>query len=96
MDNLIIQPKPVSALAVSSMVIGIIGVFIGLCSFGIPSFVAIILGHLAIQQDVKKFGRPGYGMAITGLITGYIVAIPWFVFGIMVGIGGFVQMVQSW
>lgn len=49
------------------------------------SIVAIITGHIALSQ-IKKTGEQGRGLAIAGLIIGYvglvigiIVAIVWFV-----------------
>lgn len=66
---------PTSGLATTSLVFGLIGALVGWCSLGLPSMIAILFGHLARPQT-KTGERGGNGMAITGLILGYLVAIP--------------------
>jgi type IV pilus assembly protein PilA len=67
-----VGPAQTSGKAVASLVCGIINVF--------PLFiVAIILGHISLSEIKKSGGRlKGEGMAIAGLVMGYlgIVAIP--------------------
>jgi type IV pilus assembly protein PilA len=71
------SPAPVvapetSGKAVASLILGIINVF-PLC------IVAIVLGHISLSQIKKSAGRlKGEGLAIAGLILGYLglVAIP--------------------
>jgi hypothetical protein len=58
---------PTNALAVASLVCGISQVFFWLLT-GIP---AIIMGHIARRQ-IKQRGEQGDGMALAGLILGYI------------------------
>lgn len=63
---------PTSGLAIGSMVCGIVGLM--LCYFnGLLALPAVICGHLAIKQ-IDKSMTPigGRGMAIAGLVTGYI------------------------
>ena len=57
-----------SKLAVASLVCGILG----LCT-GFASIAAVICGHMALSQ-IKKSGNilQGRGMAIAGLVLGYI------------------------
>src|SRR5262249_32129647 len=65
-------PATTSGKAIGSLVCGIISVF-PFC------LVAIILGHLSLSEIRKSAGRlKGDGMAIAGLVLGYlgIVAIP--------------------
>lgn len=72
-----------SNMAISSLVCGILG-FTCLPIFGIP---AVICGHMAMKQ-ISESALPmgGRGMAIAGLITGYIsiviclVTIFWIIF----------------
>ncbi len=67
-------PGTTSGLAIASMVCGIVGVMMSCCYvsglFGIP---AVICGHMALnrigQSPIPLAGR---GMAITGLILGYL------------------------
>lgn len=65
-------PGQTSGKAIASLVCGIINVF--------PlSVVAIILGHISLSEIGKSAGRlKGRGMAIAGLVLGYlgVVAIP--------------------
>lgn len=61
------QLPTTNALAVISMVAGIIGLFF----FG--SLIAVICGHISRAQIRSSNGREtGDGMALAGLITGYI------------------------
>ena len=59
-----------SGLAIASMVLGIVGIL------AVPivcSIAAVICGHMARSQIRKGEGRVGGdGMAMTGLITGYL------------------------
>ena len=64
------QPQPVqgtNALAISSLVCGIIGWIIPI----LFALLAIIFGHVARSQ-IKRSGQGGAGIALTGLIMGYI------------------------
>lgn len=57
-----------SGLAIASLVCGIIQfVFLGI----LASIPAIILGHLARRQ-IRQTGERGAGMAMAGLVLGYI------------------------
>ncbi|GAA1656581.1 DUF4190 domain-containing protein [Actinoplanes couchii] len=77
---------PTSGLAVASMVLGIIGIFGGFCAFGVPCLIAVVLGHMALRET-RNGHRAGHGMAIAGLILGYLVLIPSIVVIAMGGIG---------
>jgi hypothetical protein len=65
-----------SGMAVTSMVLGIVGVFLSWFLVGIPSILAVIFGHVALS-DINKTKRPGSGMAKAGLATGYTVIGLW-------------------
>ena len=54
-----------SGLAIASMVLGILWIY------WIGSILAVIFGHIAMAQTKRK-GEGGRGMAIAGLILGYI------------------------
>lgn len=63
-----------SGLAFSSMICGILGLLLWL-----PCIPAVILGHMGLSAIKKSAGAlKGGGMAVTGLVTGYlmIAAIP--------------------
>ena len=65
-------PAPTCGLAIASMVCGIVGVmFCYFCALlGIP---AVICGHMALKQmNESPLPMTGRGMALTGLILGYL------------------------
>ncbi|MEV4352803.1 DUF4190 domain-containing protein [Nonomuraea sp. NPDC004186] len=72
-------PAPTSGLAVASLIFGILGLFSSWFLLGIPSIVAVVLGHAATGKT-KRGIRPGHGMAIAGLVLGYVVVVPAFLF----------------
>ena len=58
-----------SGLAVASMILGILGLF----ALGLTSLPAVICGHVSLSQIKRSAGRlGGQGMAIAGLVTGYL------------------------
>ncbi|MGV3732387.1 MAG: DUF4190 domain-containing protein [Microcella sp.] len=54
-----------NTLAIVSLVTGIVGLFIPI------ALAAVITGHIALSQ-IKRLGDNGRGMAIAGLILGYL------------------------
>ena len=60
-----VPPEPKS-LSIASLCCGI-AVFVGLGFFLLPQFAAVILGHLALKREPS-----GRGMAIAGLVLGYV------------------------
>lgn len=85
--------RPTAGMATASMVLGIVGLTVCLCfTFGIPSILAIIFGHLALN-DINKTGKGGHGQALAGLITGYIGVAPAVVLTIMTLFGGLISAV---
>ncbi len=64
--------RPANPKAIASLVCGCVGIVV-CCSFGIPSLIAVIFGHLAKTEIKNSSGQQGgEGMAVAGLITGYI------------------------
>ena len=61
------QPAGTNGLAIASLILGILW----LCWLG--SILAVIFGHVALGQ-IKKTGgaQQGRGMAIAGLVLGYL------------------------
>lgn len=60
-------------MAVAALVLGILGVTIGLCLwfFPIMPILAVVFGHISLGK-INSGGLPGRGMAITGIVTGYV------------------------
>ncbi len=70
-----------NGLAIASMVSGIAGIF--LCILFVPSILAVVFGHVGLTQIKRSAGRErGKGMAIAGLVLGYlgvVAAIVWII-----------------
>lgn len=79
---------PADGLAIASMVCGIIAVIT--CYFGaILGTIAVVLGHVSISK-IKKSGNTvgGKGMAIAGLVCGYVGIAMTLVFAIFLFTAG--------
>jgi len=63
---------PTNGLAIGAMICGIAEIF----TLGLASIPAVILGHLARGQ-IKQTGERGDGMAIAGLVLGYLGIAGW-------------------
>jgi uncharacterized protein DUF4190 len=67
-------PRRTNGLAIASMVVSIVGVAL-ICAIGPLSVfvtpVGAILGHVA-QRQIKASGDSGNGMALAGIIVGWI------------------------
>ena len=60
------MPAEPKVLSIASMCCGI-AIFVGFGFFILPQIAAVILGHLALKQEPA-----GKGMAIAGLVMGYL------------------------
>jgi hypothetical protein len=82
-------PRPISGLAITSLICGIAGVvlFWALVPM-LASIAAVITGHMALRQTKRNPSLGGRGMAFAGLITGYVV-VALLVFTIVSTIVGF-------
>ncbi|GLW64607.1 hypothetical protein Arub01_28510 [Actinomadura rubrobrunea] len=72
-----------NGVAVASLVLGVIGFL--LC--GLTSIPAIICGHVATSQ-IKRTGEQGRGLAIGGLVLGYLVTLLWIVYLVLIAFYG--------
>jgi len=72
-----VSQKPTNGLAIASMVCGIIAFPTIFCYIGLfISIAAIIMGHIARKQIRESQGiQSGDGMALSGIIMGYIGAV---------------------
>ncbi|MFG3604338.1 DUF4190 domain-containing protein [Micromonospora chersina] len=86
MQRLTVQPILTSGMATASLVLGILGVLGGWCLFGLPCVLAVILGHLALRET-RDGMRSGHGMAVAGLVLGYVFVGPMILFTVMVFFG---------
>ncbi len=84
--NVLSSPSTQNSLALTSMILGIIGIVMTLsCGVGILCAIpAVICGHLSRRQIKDSvIMQTGEGMAITGLITGYLVIVLSIILGIV-------------
>jgi hypothetical protein len=59
--------------AIASLVLGIVGFLFGWACCGIMPVLAVVFGHISYSQITKNPGSfQGKGMALTGLILGYV------------------------
>jgi len=82
------QPKT-SALAITSLVLGIVGlVFLWICLGLLFAIPGVICGHMAYSRIKHSSGTlAGQGLALAGLITGYIsIALSVFLVPMMLAI----------
>jgi competence protein ComGC len=82
------QPKT-SALAIWSLVLGILGLlFLLVCISPLFAIPAVICGHMAYSRIKRSSGvLAGQGMALAGLITGYVsIALSVFLLPMMMAI----------
>lgn len=70
-------------MAVASMVLGIIGLVIG-CIIVLP-ILAVIFGHIGMGQCDQRPELGGRGMAVAGLVMGYIGLGVWAIYLLFVG-----------
>jgi uncharacterized protein DUF1707/uncharacterized protein DUF4190 len=68
-----------SGLATGSLICGILEIF----TAGMTGIPAIVLGHMA-RGEIRRTGKRGDGMAIAGLVLGYLAMAGWVVFLIAV------------
>jgi uncharacterized protein DUF1707/uncharacterized protein DUF4190 len=61
-----------SGLAAGALVCGILELF----TAGLTAIPAVILGHMA-RGEIRRTGKRGDGMAIAGLVLGYLAIAGW-------------------
>ena len=65
-------PTKTNGLAVASLVCSAVLFF----TCGVGSIIGVILGHISLGQ-IKRDGTGGRGLAIAGLVIGYILIALW-------------------
>ncbi len=64
-------PAPPRNLSITSLVLGVASIM-GFAFFLVPQILAVIFGHLGLKREPA-----GRGMAIAGLVTGYLCLAGW-------------------
>jgi flagellar basal body-associated protein FliL len=85
---------PTSGMAVASLVLGIVGVLGGWCTFAVPCILAVIFGYVGLGQT-RSGARRGRGMAIAGLVLGVVPMAVLVVILIFGGIGALLAPMSS-
>lgn len=63
-----------NGMALASLITGIVGVFV--CFLPVLSLLAIVFGHVGLSQLKQRADREqGRGMAIAGLVIGYLTLV---------------------
>lgn len=83
----LIQVPPPSSWAVASLVFGIVGMLGGFCFLAIPCVAAIGCGHIGFTQT-RDGRRAGHGMAVAGLVLGYLSIVPAVILLVLIATGG--------
>lgn len=90
------QQQPANGLAIASMVCGIASVPLT-CTYGfgiIPAILAVVFGHIARGQ-LRRGKGGGEGMALAGLILGYIMVALAIIFIALIIVGITVASTQA-
>lgn len=75
----VVTPRT-NGLAIAALVCGVIGF---LC--GATSLLAVIFGHISRGQIRKSNGaETGDGMALAGLILGYVFLVGWLIYWLVI------------
>lgn len=76
-------PRRTSGAAVTSLVMGLLGLFGGWCLCGVPCILAVVFGHIGAART-RSGEVAGHGMAVAGLVLGYIFVLPAIAFSVLV------------
>ncbi|MEC7865300.1 MAG: DUF4190 domain-containing protein [Pseudomonadota bacterium] len=77
-----------NVLAVVSLVVALVGVFSTFIIPFVAQITAVICGHIARSQIMQSRGsQTGSGMALAGLIIGYVMLFFSFIVTVFLGIG---------
>lgn len=83
-----VAPASTNGFAIASLTLGILWLY------WVGSILAVIFGHVALKQ-IKRNGESGRGLAIAGLVLGYLGIAVLVVGGIAAGIVGVVQALSG-
>jgi hypothetical protein len=75
---------PTEPLAIWSFVLSLLGV-LGVCCGPIPLIAGVICGHLALPKFRARPDLQGRGLAIAGLVIGYIAIAGWLIWILFLG-----------
>jgi hypothetical protein len=80
------QQRKTEPLAIMALVFGGIGIFGFCCGLFLMSAVAgVVCGHLALSKIKANPELEGHGLALSGLIIGYIAIASWLIWVVFFG-----------
>ncbi|UQU62039.1 DUF4190 domain-containing protein [Couchioplanes caeruleus] len=85
---------PTSGMAVASLVLGVVGVLGGWCTFAVPCVLAVVFGYAGLGQT-RGGARGGRGMAIAGLVLGVVPVAVIALILVLGGVGALVAPISS-
>ncbi len=87
-NTTVIKSQESAGLAIVSLIFGVVGFLSSWWLFAIPSIVAVVTGHMARSKIARSQGElGGEGLALAGLILGYIVLGIYLLILMIVGAG---------
>jgi hypothetical protein len=82
----VVPPRQSEQLAVLSLIFSILGLCGFCCGFFMTAAIAgIVCGHIALSRIKANPGREGHGLAMAGVIIGYIAVAGWLVWILLFG-----------
>jgi hypothetical protein len=72
-----------SGLAIASLLFGIFSILGGFVAV-VPAVLSVVTGHLALRDCPPHGLCKGRGLALAGLILGWVSMVPWAVFSFVV------------
>jgi hypothetical protein len=81
-----IPPRKTNGFAIAALVNGLVGItFFWTVFLGVCSVLGIVFGHVSLSQ-LKVSGHEGRGMAMAGLVLGYVSLGFWALILLIAGI----------
>ncbi len=70
-------PVPPRGLSIASLVLGALGLLAGWAFLGVPSIVAVVLGHLALSREpaARRLATVGLVLGYLGILAGLVAAV---------------------
>ena len=70
---------PVPPKSQTNAIVSLVLSVVGFATCGVTSIVGVIFGHIAMGK-IKRGEEDGYGMALAGIIVGYVVIVGYLLF----------------
>jgi hypothetical protein len=81
-----VPPRKTEQLAVLSLIFSVLGLFGFCCGLFLAGGVAgIVCGHIALSRIKANPELEGHGLALTGLIIGYLAVAGWLIWILLFG-----------